>query len=88
MKYEIELNIISPCKVSIGDIADKFAELTNEKQAVFLHELFDALKHRCKERFEFQLNYIADYVVKSQCDDLKYVFETLHEFTNKPKTDE
>ena len=46
MRYE--MTVSAQATVEFGYIADEFAQMGSVEQAVFLAELFDALKHKCK----------------------------------------
>lgn len=76
------IEVKSRSTVEFGDIAELFAEMNSREQAVFLQELFDALKFRCKEHFkhETQLLYIAKDIKEQNFKNLFYVFETLDAF--------
>lgn len=48
--------------ISFDKIADAFAKIHSDEQAVFIQELFDALLHQCKDthKMRMQIKYIAN----------------------------
>lgn len=75
-KFEDSLN------VEFSSIADAFACEDSRKQAVLLHELFDALRHQCKDHFknESQLLHIATAIKENNFKHLIYSIKTLNSF--------
>lgn len=77
-----KINVESVSEVQFDVIAEQFAEMMSDYQAVFLEEMFDALKFGCKDHFKFesQLLFIAKDIKKRNLKNLVYVVETLNEF--------
>lgn len=73
--------------VEYNEVADAFAETSSVEQTILLEELFDSLRHKCKDHFhlEKQLLHIADEIKKRNLKNLKYVIETLNEFLKESK---
>lgn len=80
-KFEDSLNI------EFDSIANAFAEEDSRKQAILLHELFDALRHLCKDHFrnESQLLHIADAIKEHNFKHLIYSIKTLNSFIEDEK---
>ena len=84
-------NINLVADIQISEIAESFAVMDSDQQAVVLREFFDALKYHCEDHssFESQLCWIANSIdnlgVKNE---LKYVFECLDYFLKDEKEKE
>jgi hypothetical protein len=68
--------------VDFGEIAEEFAQMSSVEQSIFLQELFDALKHRCKDhhRYETQLLYMAKDMKEKNFKNMFYTINTLESF--------
>lgn len=79
------VTVKSESTVEYNEIADQFGEMMSDDQAVFLEEMFDALKFKCKDHFklESQLLFIAKEIKERNFKNLVYVIETLNEFIKK-----
>lgn len=71
--------------IEFSEIADEFASMGSREQAIFLHELFNSLRHKCKDHFknESQLLFISKYIKEMNFKQLSYTFETINEFLKK-----
>lgn len=81
----IEFEMPASAKVEISHIAENFANLNSDDQAIFIQELFDALEYKCKskEKFESQLCWIGTSIQRYDFTKLNYVFESMNYFLNK-----
>lgn len=79
------ITVESTAEVRFGVIAEQFADMISAEQAIFLSELFDALKFKCKDesKFNMQLSYIADQIKARNLKDLSNAIETLNLFITK-----
>ena len=83
IESDFTLKVVSNSEVTFDAVATEFAKMNSEKQAIFLSELFDALKHECKNHYNFesQLWHIAAEIRSFKFNELLYVVETLNDFT-------
>ncbi len=66
--------------IEFSEIANEFALMNSREQAIFLHELFDSLKFKCKDRYETQLLFISEGIREMNFENLAYAIKTLGEF--------
>lgn len=78
----LEIEVKSRSTVKFCDIADFFAYMGHQEQAVFIHELFDALSFKCKEysKKEYQIMYIAKYLKEQNLKETIHSIKTLSDF--------
>lgn len=76
------LNVQSESNVHISEIAAQFQNMTSDEQAVFLQEIFDALKFQCKTDFNYdkQLCFIATSIERYNFKELITSLRKLVEF--------
>lgn len=76
------LKVESTSEVHVSQIASQFQNMTSDEQAVFLQEMFDALKFQCKTDFNYekQLCFIATSIEKHKFKELAKSLRQLVEF--------
>lgn len=78
MRHEIEVDSVS--KVCVGTLADAISTKNSYVQAIILSEIFEAIKHTCKDRYNLQLSYIAQEINRHNFENLKESLESLCDF--------
>jgi hypothetical protein len=83
----VTISVQAKSEVELPEISSGFSELNSTGQATFLMDIFDALKHRCKDeiKYQSQLHWIATEINRYNFVELKETIRTLNEYL-KDKT--